>query len=69
MKFQDHRFEEWAKRHGFSNLFNNPDNRQSESVWLRQSGDGDDACWVPCAKGDPGATLFAGPGRTDDGFI
>ncbi|UVO33983.1 hypothetical protein KUL72_20950 [Bradyrhizobium arachidis] len=29
------------------------------SVWLRDAGDAEDACWVPCAKGDPGATEFA----------
>lgn len=28
------------------------------TVWLRNAGDGEDDCWVPCAKGDPGATEF-----------
>lgn len=28
------------------------------TVWLRDAGDEDDPCWVPCAKGDPGAVRF-----------
>lgn len=27
-------------------------------VWLRDLGDDSDQCWVPCAKGDPGAVMF-----------
>lgn len=28
------------------------------TVWLRNAGDAEDECWMPCAKGDPGAVLF-----------
>lgn len=27
-------------------------------VWLRNVGDDEDDCWIPCAKGDPGAVAF-----------
>ncbi len=28
------------------------------AVYLRDVGTAEDKCWVPCAKGDPGATEF-----------
>lgn len=62
LKFQDHRFEDWADKHGFGDLFVKMSEPAPKSdgacVYLCNVGDGDDDCWVPCAKGDPGATLF-----------
>lgn len=35
-----------------------PVERRPHEVYLRDAGDAEDECWVPCAKGDPGAQLF-----------
>jgi hypothetical protein len=42
-----------------------------DSVWLKDVGgkafDGQhDECWVPCAKGDPGAVEFEPAGEADE---
>lgn len=34
------------------------------TAYLKNVGDEDDACWVPCAKGDPGATHFVSVSST-----